>query len=329
MMTAAVVSSFRAPSIRPAGFSSVSPARPRICGITATPVSKPDRPRASLGKTSSAMATTMSGFPWEVVRALPPVTHGHRMGKALEDRGGDHDHVQAQVDCNQGDGDADGLLEAAQEHRGQQCQQEQRDENVLSLHPARGKRVVDGVGRGVGGGQRHGDHEVCGGEPQQDQDQELPAPARQQPLKHGDGSLAAMAFAGNPAVDRERAEQGDGHQHQRGQRGDHPGGQGGDGRLVAQRGEVVHAGQAHHLPPRMLLQVRVVTRRSGALMGSLGVLKAEQQPAPEVFFGAPAVRPGDPPAACSSWSFGPFRVTHVTAFTADDNTGSGPFSGLA
>ena len=32
----------------------------------------------------------------------------------------------------------------------------------------------------------------------------------------------------------------------------HPGGQGRDAGLVAQRGEVVHAGQAHHLPPRVL-----------------------------------------------------------------------------
>ena len=69
MMTAAVVSRRRAPLIRPSGSSSVSVAWPRICGMTATPVSKPERPRASFGKTSSAMPTTISGLPWDVVRA--------------------------------------------------------------------------------------------------------------------------------------------------------------------------------------------------------------------------------------------------------------------
>ncbi len=57
MMTAAVVSSFRAPRMRPASSESepIAPGPPLIWGITATPVSKPERPRASLGKTSRAM----------------------------------------------------------------------------------------------------------------------------------------------------------------------------------------------------------------------------------------------------------------------------------
>ena len=50
-----------------------SSASPRTCGITATPVSKPDRPSASLGKTSSAMPTTISGLPCWVVSAVRPV----------------------------------------------------------------------------------------------------------------------------------------------------------------------------------------------------------------------------------------------------------------
>ena len=63
MITAALVSSRRVPRIRPAGRCSVSSASPSMCGMTATPVSKPDRPSASLGKTSSATATIMNGLP--------------------------------------------------------------------------------------------------------------------------------------------------------------------------------------------------------------------------------------------------------------------------
>ena len=63
MITAAVSSSLRVPRMRPTGFSSVSSASPFTCGITATPVSNPDRPRASLGKTSRAMPTISQGLP--------------------------------------------------------------------------------------------------------------------------------------------------------------------------------------------------------------------------------------------------------------------------
>ena len=190
-----------------------------------------------------------------------------------------------EVNAHQDDGDADRLLETAQEHGGEQGQQEQRDRDVLALHPGGGERVLDRVRGRVRGGERHGDHEVGGREPQQHQDEEFPAPTRQQPLQHGDGPLAAVAFAGHPAVDRQCAQQGHGDQDQGGQRRNHARGERGDGRLVAQRGEVVDAGQAHDLPPRVLLQV-AVAHGPGPLVDSLGVLQAEQQPFPEVVPGS-------------------------------------------
>ena len=61
MMTAAVVSSRCAPRMRASGRRGVSLARPLISGMTATPVSNPDRPRASLGKTSRATTAIPSG----------------------------------------------------------------------------------------------------------------------------------------------------------------------------------------------------------------------------------------------------------------------------
>lgn len=67
MMSAAVVSSVRVSRMRPTGFFSVSSASPWTWGITATPVSKPDRPSARRGKTSSATATIMIGLPCCVV----------------------------------------------------------------------------------------------------------------------------------------------------------------------------------------------------------------------------------------------------------------------
>ena len=56
MISAAVVSSRRVPSTRPR-----KPREVRTRGITETPVSKPDRPSASLGNTSAATATAAQG----------------------------------------------------------------------------------------------------------------------------------------------------------------------------------------------------------------------------------------------------------------------------
>ena len=70
MIAAAVSSSFRVLATRPFGAPcflgscprSASP--PSISGITVTPVSKPERPRASFGKTRSAPATTSVKSPF-------------------------------------------------------------------------------------------------------------------------------------------------------------------------------------------------------------------------------------------------------------------------
>ncbi len=56
MINAADTSSRCAPRIRPAGLASVSSGSPSTSGITATPVSNPDRPSASFGKSSSDTA---------------------------------------------------------------------------------------------------------------------------------------------------------------------------------------------------------------------------------------------------------------------------------
>ena len=290
-MTAAVVSRRRAPLIRPSGF---------CLGVRCVAADLRHDGDAGLeaGEAQGQLREDQQRDAHHHQRVAvgrgqgqPPVVDGDRLAEDLEDRRDDHDDVQPEVEPHEDDGDADRLLEAAQEHRGEHGQQDQRHRDVLALHPVGGEGVLDGVGGGVGGGERHGDHEVSGGEAEQHQDQEFPAPARQQPLQHGDGPFTARAFAGNPAVHRQRAQQGHGDQDQGGQRRNHTGRERGNGGLVAQRGEVVHAGQAHDLPPRVFFQV-AVTHRPGPLMDSLGVLEAEQQPVPEVIPGTGQRRRG-------------------------------------
>lgn len=75
MIAAAVVNRCLAPRMRPIGCSGVSPGPLLMSGITATPVSKPERPSANLGKTSNAMATITSGFPCCCVSAVVQFDH--------------------------------------------------------------------------------------------------------------------------------------------------------------------------------------------------------------------------------------------------------------
>ena len=63
IVTAAVTRSFRVLRIRPSGFDSVSVGAPWTSGMTATPVSNPERPSASFGNTRIATAAIAHGLP--------------------------------------------------------------------------------------------------------------------------------------------------------------------------------------------------------------------------------------------------------------------------
>ena len=67
MITAAAASSLLVLRIRPTGLASLSPGSPSTCVVTATPVSKPESPSASLGKTRNASATMARGLPFSRV----------------------------------------------------------------------------------------------------------------------------------------------------------------------------------------------------------------------------------------------------------------------
>src|SRR5262249_54031067 len=154
----------------------------------------------------------------------------------VEQAGADDQAVKQQVDADDHHGQADHLAEAAEERRPQDDEQQHGDGELLA-------RQGDGVGGdgpvnvgdqvlgGVGGGEGVGDDEVGGGEAEQDQDEELAAPAVDQPLQHGDGALAAERLPGHVAVDRQGAEKRDRDQDHRGQRRQPPGGVEGDRRL--------------------------------------------------------------------------------------------------
>ncbi len=121
-------------------------------------------------------------------------------------------------------------------------------------------RVLDDVRRRVGRRKRDRDDEAGRREPEQREDEELALPAREQVLKHRDRAVAVRAGLGHALVHRQRAEEREQDEDERRYRRERPGGEGGDAGLVAERREVVHARQAHHLPPgvRVVLPLALV-----------------------------------------------------------------------
>jgi hypothetical protein len=172
--------------------------------------------------------------------------------RQVQQPGDADDQVQQQVGGHQTDGDPDRLPEPLEEDRAEDGDEEERDRDLLPLQHPGGERVLQDVRRRVGRREGDGDDEVGGDEAEQDEDEQLAPPPGEQPLQHGDGTLAVGALPGDPAVHRQGPEQGEEHQDERRHRREQPRGQEGDPRLIPQGGEVVHPGQAHHLPPAVL-----------------------------------------------------------------------------
>ncbi|SFV24380.1 hypothetical protein SAMN04487966_110139 [Micrococcus terreus] len=208
---------------------------------------------------------------------LPPVPDDGRLGGDAPQAGEDDGGVHGQESGHQDDSQAHDLPEPTQEDQYQTEDQDQRDAQLVTFQSLRSEGVLDQVRRGVRGREREGDHEVGDRKAQQDQDQQLAAPVGQQPLQHRDRALSMGGLPRHPAVHGQSGTQGDQHQHERGHRREQPGCQSRDGRLVAQRGEVVEAGQAHHLPPRMPL-VRVRARTGPRAARSRLILHGIGQP---------------------------------------------------
>ena len=183
--------------------------------------------------------------------------------------------------------------------------------DALPVQEVGGVGVLDQVGGGVGGGEGDGDDEVGGGEAEQDEDEELARPPGEEALEHGDRALAVRALGGDAAVDGEGADEGDDDEDERGERGEGAGGEGGDAGLVAEGGEVVDAGQAHHGIPglrgvRALVDMGAFGGLGLALQEPAGESAASIVPSrpvpvpsshPSVIFPSCSMTPGDCPSA--------------------------------
>ena len=254
MMTAAATRSFRVLATRPIGTSPVrglwlrSVGPPSISGMTETPVSKPLRPRASFGNTSTAPADQQGDIALHRERGAP-VGEQRRLRDDLHRAAGEDDEVEEEIGHRGEGGEADGLVEPPQEHCREHGEDREGDEDLVLAEHGMEERILDGVLGGVGGRQRHRDDEVGSREAQQDEDEPLALPAAEQVLQHGNGALPGIAALRHLRVDGEGAEQRDEDEDHRRDRRHRARREQRDAGLVAEGREVVDAGQPDDLPP--------------------------------------------------------------------------------
>ena len=113
----------------------------------------------------------------------------------------------------------------------------------------------------------------------------------------GDAPLPVRAELRDAAVHRQRAEEREQHEDERGERREEAGGEKRDPGLVAERREVIDPGQAHHLPPGGLVGLGLALGRADALEKPGGTGPAA---APEDLVAWVRFRRVRPPASSSS-----------------------------
>jgi hypothetical protein len=109
--------------------------------------------------------------------------------------------------------------------------------------------VNEVLGR-IGCRQGDRDDEVRRGKAEQDEDERLAAPARQQVFEHRDAALTVRARLGDAAVDGQRANERQRDENDGRNRRQRAGREKRDARLIPQRREVIDPREAHDFPPR-------------------------------------------------------------------------------
>ena len=146
-----------------------------ISGMTATPVSKPERPSARRGKSSDRDADDREQASMLDEYGVFPAEHQVGLQKNVNEGHERHDQVQREIDAHKNDGNVDRFLKALEEDGAQDGEQDEGDAHLV-LQGRRSVGIVDKVGRCVGGGKRHGDDEVSGGETEKDEHEDLAGP---------------------------------------------------------------------------------------------------------------------------------------------------------
>ena len=171
------------------------------------------------------------------------------------------DHVQQEIHGHDRHRQPHGLAKSLEEDAAKCGEQEERERHAIS-HRARHHRILQDVRGCVCGGQRHRDHECGGREPQQTQDQRLAPPAWQERSQQHDAAFAVRAQLRHAAVHRQCRAQREQHEDEGRHGREHAGREEGDAGLIPERREVVHARQAHHLPPGVGVGRRRALRRT-------------------------------------------------------------------
>src|SRR3569832_88751 len=117
------------------------------------------------------------------------------------------------------------------------------------------KRVLDDVRCGGRGRERNRNDEARSGKPEQSKNKKFSLPTREEILEHRDRAVAVWTLCSYAPVHRQRAEKRKQDQYESRDWRECAGSQECDAGLITECGEIIHTGEAHHLPPRMLFVV--------------------------------------------------------------------------
>ena len=104
-----------------------------------------------------------------------PVEHQVGLQEDVNESHERDDQVQREIDPHKNDGNVDRFLKAFEEDDAQDGEQEESNVHLV-LQGMGSVGVVDKVGRCVGGGKRHGNDEISGGEAEKDEHEDFAGP---------------------------------------------------------------------------------------------------------------------------------------------------------
>src|SRR5215469_7350429 len=115
-----------------------------------------------------------------------PAVEELRVTEDLPQAAQEDDEVESEVREGDDLGQADGLAESEEEDDGKEKEEAEGEADRRVADVLMEVGVGDGMACGVSSRERHGDDEVCAGETEEDEDEELARPAGEQVFEEGD-----------------------------------------------------------------------------------------------------------------------------------------------
>ena len=164
---------------------------------------------------------------------------------------GQHYDVQQQIGNSHGGSKFDRLIKSFQKYEREQEQQTESNDHRGIAEERVEVWILDGMLRRVSRRECHSDDKICSRKSKQSQNQNAAPPATQQVFEHRNGALPDIRTSGNLRVNGKRTAKSNKDQDGGGNGRNRSSGEKRDTWLIAERGEIIDAGEPQNQVPRM------------------------------------------------------------------------------